>query len=132
MQGAEPQGQDQDYAAADYLAAFDDAAKATIGVFGAPEAMDGTVNLAGHEIPATAFVGIATNDAFVHGWDLARATGQLTDLAPDLAAAILTQSRTLIADELRGDEGAPFGPEQSAPHGSSAADQLAAFCGRQL
>ena len=132
MLGTEPTGQDQDYAAGDYLAAFDQASGSCVEVFGAPGALDGTVNLGGNEIPAAAFMGIAMNDTFVHGWDLAKATGQSTDLDAGLAAGILEQSKMLISDAFRGDEGAPFGAQRPAPEGAGPADQLAAFCGRSV
>ena len=57
---------------------------------------------------------------------------QPTDLPPELAELILSQSRALISDPFHGDEGAPFGPERSAPDGAGPPDQLAAFCGRAV
>ena len=64
--------------------------------------------------------------------DLAQATGQSTDLAPELAAALLEGAKASIPDEFRGPEGAPFGPKQEAPTGATAADELAAFLGRKV
>jgi uncharacterized protein (TIGR03086 family) len=91
------------------------------------------------EFPAPAFMGLATTDIFQHAWDLAKATGQSTDLAPELAEALLAGSRASIQDAFRGpdggpnqDQGPPFGLEQQAPAGACAADQLAAFLGRTL
>jgi hypothetical protein len=64
---------------------------------------------------------------------VAKATGQPTDLSPDLAAGVLSAVRGVISDDRRGDDGkAPFGPEQAAPDGASNADKLAAFLGRQV
>ena len=40
MNGTEPTGQDEDYAAGDYLAAFDAASAGSLEVFGAPGALD--------------------------------------------------------------------------------------------
>ena len=84
------------------------------------------------EFPGRAFLGLATNDTFTHGWDLAKATGQSTDLAPDLAAALLAGAKQAISPAFRGPEGAPFGTEQEAPAGSTNADKLAAFLGRTV
>ena len=85
------------------------------------------------EMPAGAVMGLAMNDTFTHGWDLAKATGQSTDIAPQLAAQILEQARASIHDAFRGEDGAaPFGVEQDCPEGASAADQLAAFLGRDV
>ena len=79
-------------------------------------------------------MGIAMTDVFTHGWDIAKATGQSTDLAPELASGILAQSQAAISPEWRGPEGspAPFGAEAQCADGSCAADQLAAFLGRTV
>jgi uncharacterized protein (TIGR03086 family) len=139
MNGETPGGEDGsvDFSAGDFTVAFDEAAAAAVAVFGAPGALEKTANAPFGQIPAPAFLGLATNDIFTHAWDLAKATGQSTDLAPDLAEALLAQSKMSIADAFRGpdggpnqDQGPPFGVEQKAPDGSSVADQLAAFLGR--
>lgn len=83
------------------------------------------------ELPAGMYLGLATNDVFTHGWDLAKATGQQTDLDPDMAAELLAAMEAGLPDARRGPDGvAPFGPKQSAPQGAGAADRLAAFLGR--
>jgi uncharacterized protein (TIGR03086 family) len=91
-----------------------------------------TVNPGFGDMPAIALMGLSSTDTFTHSWDLARATGQDTNLAPELAAALLEQSRVSIQPEFRSDEGTLFGPEQTAPAGASPADQLAAFLGRTV
>ena len=64
-----------------------------------------------------------------HGWDLAKATGQGTDLAPDVAEDTLAVVRSWYRDQPRG-PGNAFGPEQPVAVGASAADRLAAYLGR--
>ncbi|HYN34745.1 MAG TPA: TIGR03086 family metal-binding protein [Ilumatobacteraceae bacterium] len=120
-----------DFAAGDYLAAFDEVSSGCIEAFGADGVMERTITLPFGQMPGAAVMGLATTDTFQHGWDLAKATGQSTDLAPELASALLDQSKTAISHAFRGPEGAPFGQEQSAPDGATAADQLAAFLGRK-
>lgn len=120
-----------DFASGDYLAAYDEGVKASVAAFGADGAMEKMIKLPFGTFPGAAFLGLATTDAFTHGWDLAQATGQSTDLAPDLAAALLDGAKASIPDEFRGPEGAPFGPKQEAPKGATAADELAAFLGRK-
>jgi uncharacterized protein (TIGR03086 family) len=67
-----------------------------------------------------------------HGWDVAKATGQSTDLDPELAAELLEGARLAIPDAFRGpDTQAPFGPEQPVPANATNADKLAAFLGRK-
>jgi uncharacterized protein (TIGR03086 family) len=68
----------------------------------------------------------------VHGWDLAHATGQSTDIDPELAGQLLEAARLFVQPAFRGEDGkAPFGPEQQAPPNARPADQLAAFLGRR-
>lgn len=83
-------------------------------------------------MPGVAFVGLATNDTFTHAWDLAKATGQDTNIAPDLAATLLAAAKLSIQPAFRSEDGAVFGMEQAAPEGASNADQLAAFLGRTV
>jgi uncharacterized protein (TIGR03086 family) len=78
------------------------------------------------------FLEIRTSDLLAHAWDLAVATGQPTDLEPELAEYVLAFSKQMMSrPELRG-EGRPYGEEQSCGDERSAADRVAAFLGRQL
>jgi uncharacterized protein (TIGR03086 family) len=122
-----------DYASGDYLSAYDSACKASVAAFDAPGALEKTVRLPFGELPAAMYLGLATNDVFAHGWDLAKATGQPTDLDPDVAVPLLAAMEAGLPDALRGPDGvAPFGPKRSAPPGAPAADKLAAFLGRTV
>ncbi len=131
VRGEEPSGEIDD-ASGDYVAAFDEVAAGTVAAFGADGALEKMYTLPFGEMPGSAFLGLATTDTFVHGWDLAKATGQSTDLAPALAAALLEQAKASIPDAFRGPEGAPFGPQAEAPANASDADRLAAFLGREV
>ena len=121
-----------DVTGGDYRSAFDDAAARTLAIFSAPGALDKTANLPFGPMPAPALMGLATSDIFTHAWDLAKATGQSTDLNPELAAALLPQIEAAIPDMFRGPEGSgmPFGAKQEAPGGATNADKIAAFLGR--
>lgn len=68
----------------------------------------------------------------VHGWDIARATGQSLPFDDDVAEAGLTWARGMLKPEYRGSEasGKVFGPEQPAPDGAAPIERLAAFFGR--
>jgi uncharacterized protein (TIGR03086 family) len=94
--------------------------------------MEKTLTLPFGQMPGSAFVGLATTDTFAHGWDLAKATGQNTDLAPELAGQLLVGARQAIQPAFRSEDGAVFGLEQTAPAGACNADQLAAFLGRTV
>lgn len=129
LRGEQPDGEVDD-ASGDFVAAFDDVAAQTVAGFSVDGALDKSYTLPFGEMPGSAFMGLATTDTFVHAWDLAKATGQATDLDPPLAAALLEQAEASIPDAFRGPEGAPFGPQQDAPSGATDADRLAAFLGR--
>jgi uncharacterized protein (TIGR03086 family) len=125
-------GEAPDFSAGDFKAAFAEGSARCMSAFEADGAMERIMKLPFGEMPGSAFVIIASSDTFTHGWDLAKATGQSTDLNPELAAQLLTFAQGFLLNAWRGPEGqAPFGPKVEAPAGASAADQLAAFLGRQ-
>ena len=74
---------------------------------------------------ATMFMG----DHFAHAWDVAKATGQSTDLDPELAETLMPFARE-YSTRHRGP--GMFDDEQVAPPGASAADRLAAVLGRKV
>lgn len=117
-------------AAGDFVAAFDDAAARTLAAFREEGALARMVNPGFGDMPAAALLGLSTTDTFTHAWDLARSTGQDTDLDHALATQLLEASRAAIQPAFRDPDGNVFGPEQPAPEGASPADQLAAFLGR--
>ncbi len=95
-----------------------------------PSAWEGTAWIAGFEAPASAVGITAANELVVHGWDVARASGQ--QLVLDDAA--LAPSQEFVAmmsgpgsDEARGNA---FGPALPVPAGSSVLDQVVAGNGR--
>jgi uncharacterized protein (TIGR03086 family) len=126
-------GDNADHASGDYLAAYDAATSRALDAFQSEGVFDGSVTMPFGELPAAAFGIIATGDAFVHGWDLAKATGRATDtLDPALAEELLVEVVPLLPDKFRGADGAaPFGPRVEVADDSSAADKLAGFLGRQ-
>lgn len=69
-----------------------------------------------------------TAEFAVHTWDLARATGQSTDLDPEVAQRGLAfMSSVLSTPEARGHY---FGPEVPVADDASPYDRIAAFAGR--
>ncbi|NIH79607.1 TIGR03086 family metal-binding protein [Amycolatopsis viridis] len=89
-----------------------------------------TVHVPFGDVPGAMLVPIRVNELLVHGWDIADATGQSTDLEPDLAEEALSSWAARFGDAPR-PPGGPFGPPVPAPAGASAADRLAAFLGRR-
>jgi uncharacterized protein (TIGR03086 family) len=117
-----------DESGGDYLERFRDGAAKAVAAF--DTAMDKTLTLPWGPMPASVFIEMASADQFVHGWDLARATGRATDLDPELASRFLGFYREAIADEFRGpDPVAPFGPLVTTTASDPVA-KLAAISGR--
>jgi uncharacterized protein (TIGR03086 family) len=129
--GELPSGE-TDWSAGDFVADFDEGARRCVEAFNGDGAMDRMLTLPFGQMPGSAFIGLASTDTFTHGWDLAKATGQDTDLAPQLATGLLAGARVAIQPAFRSADGAVFGLEQTAPEGASNADQLAAFLGRTV
>lgn len=63
-------------------------------------------------------------------WDLATATGQPTDLDPELADHLLAAVTTRLGDRPR--HLTPFEDPRPVPDDASAADRLAAYLGRSV
>ena len=115
----------------DFNGAFSRSAERLVAAYDAPGALDKILKMPIGDIPASVGVWIATGDIFIHGWDLAKATGQTTDLDPDLAETLLRRLSTMLPDSMRGLDGeAPFGPKVDVPSSAPSADRLAGYMGR--
>ena len=124
---------DADYAARDFVAAYEESIRIAVAAFAAEAALDKVVRLPFGEFPGAVLRDLAAMEQFTHGWDLARAIGYSADLDPGLAAGLLSKARLAITDAYRGPDGAAlFGPAVEAPAGAGPADQLAAFLGRRV
>jgi uncharacterized protein (TIGR03086 family) len=95
-----------------------------------PGAWEGTAWIAGFEAPSSAVGVTAANELVVHGWDVARSSGQ--QLVLDEAA--LAPAREFVAmisgpdsEQARGDA---FGPALPVPAGASLLDEVVAGNGR--
>jgi uncharacterized protein (TIGR03086 family) len=112
----------------DYKASFHQAADAANASFAIPGAMDRIVKLPFGEMPAGMAIDIAIFDVTTHAWDLAKATGQSTNLDPEVAEVAYRVAQTMLNDDMRGL--GIFGPEVEAAPDAPAADRLAALAGR--
>jgi uncharacterized protein (TIGR03086 family) len=114
----------------DYKASFHHAADEANEVFAIPGAMNRIVKLPFGEMPAGMALDIAIFDVTTHAWDLAKATGQSTDLDPEVADVAYQVAQTMLNDDLR--NAGMFGPEVVAPDDAPTADRLAALTGRSV
>jgi uncharacterized protein (TIGR03086 family) len=69
-------------------------------------------------------------ESLVHGWDLARATGQLSPWDDEVVEAGLTQFRSWLPAQRP--PGTPFSDASPCPADAAPIDQLAAFLGRDV
>lgn len=94
----------------------------------APGAWEGMTRAGGIALPGAVAGRVALNELVIHGWDLARATGQ--PYAPDEAS--MAVSREMLTptgdDELR--EGI-FGPVVEVPDGAPLLDRIVGLSGRR-
>ncbi|SNT00450.1 TIGR03086 family protein [Asanoa hainanensis] len=97
--------------------------------------LTGTVTFPGMgEVPARFPVDLQTAEFAVHAWDLARATGQSTNLDPEVGQLALDWMRGTLVPQFRGpeSEGKSFGPEVPISAEAHLYDRLAAFAGREV
>ncbi|MGY5132711.1 TIGR03086 family metal-binding protein [Streptomyces nigrescens] len=116
-----------DHLGDDHRAAFDDSVRAALAAFTGSGMLRRTYGP--YEAPGAMVVQQVVVELLAHGWDLARATGAPTGLAPEAAEETLAAARRIYGAAPR-TEGSSFAPERPAPPGASATDRLAAFLGR--
>jgi uncharacterized protein (TIGR03086 family) len=94
-----------------------------------PAAYDGLTMAGPVELPAEVAVLVALNEVIVHGWDLARATGQPYDPGETLVRACLGFAESFEPPEEAADGGL-FGPAVAVADDAPALDRLAGATGR--
>jgi uncharacterized protein (TIGR03086 family) len=119
---------------ATYTAGADPAAEFAAAARGVIEAWrsgdrNGSVVLTGDPLPRIFLYRMMLGEFLVHGWDLARATGQPAPFTDEQAAAALDGLRGMLQPQYRG-EGKTFGPEVAVGPDASTLDRLVAFAGR--
>jgi uncharacterized protein (TIGR03086 family) len=102
----------------DPVAQYEAARQATLAAYGDPQVLEkhGTT------------LGIGFVDQLVHGWDLARATGQDATMPTDLAEAAFGMINGRMTDEQRGPM---FKPAVPVADDASAQEKLLGYGGRQ-
>ena len=80
------------------------------------------------ELPAASALAINVFDTYVHGWDIAQATGQDAELDPTLCTVLLEILPSLAPIVRRGDN---FGPEVDIASDAPVADRMLAYLGRK-
>jgi len=117
-----------DLAGDDPAEAYDEAAAAALAAAGTGDTLTRMHATPLGEMPGPVLSGFTTLDVLVHGWDLAKATGQPAGLDTGIAQHVLDFAHQALPEESRGGRIAPPLP---VPGSAPVTDQLAGFLGRQ-
>jgi uncharacterized protein (TIGR03086 family) len=95
-----------------------------------PAAWGGTTRIAGSDAPAAAVGLVLADELVVHGWDVARATGQPYACEPELLDAAGTFLRQFASPDAPAGPEVAFGPAREVPEGAPLLDRVVALAGR--
>ncbi len=127
----EADGGTSEASAGDYRKAYDEAASSVLGALSVDGFASREVELPFGTFSGAQFMDFVSLETLAHTWDVAKATGQDTDLAPEAAEHLLGVAQAMLGTEGRSESG-NFGPVQPCPTDAPAADRLAAFLGRRV
>ncbi len=95
-----------------------------------PAAWEGTTQAGGLEMPGAVVGIVALDELVVHGWDVARATGQDFDCPDELVEACVGFVNMSATPQARAEDNGLFGPVVEVPVGASPLDRLVGLAGR--
>jgi uncharacterized protein (TIGR03086 family) len=98
-----------------------------VAAWAEPGALDGNTGLAGGSMPAKMIAMMMVGELVVHGWDLARATGQRISSDP---ATLATAHEMATAMGEQGRQMGAFGAEVEVPEGAPMLDKILGLSGR--
>lgn len=130
-EGAPPEVPEMDYTARDHVAAYDSLAARVVEAFSAPGLLERTLDLPWGESPASAALGLGIADATVHGWDLARATGQEAPFDDDIVEAVYGMTTSMLAPKGSFPRRGMFAEPVDVSDGAPMHDRLLAYLGRR-
>lgn len=131
VRGEPPPDRGADHLDGDPLAAFQRAASGLRTAFAVPGVLESVYAAPFGSGPGAALAQVRIVELLVHGWDLARATGQHADFPADVAERALAATRRQLRSRPPG-PGAPFAPEVPVADDAAAVDRLAGFLGRTV
>lgn len=110
--------------------AFHESAARLLAAFRQPGVMDRVVAVPFGSVPGAVALELRVTEVLVHGWDLARATGQTPSFPEEVAERALAFTAPMQGRIPPGRQ--PFGPPQPVDQDAPAIDRLAARLGRPL
>lgn len=115
----------------DHVGAYQTTAERAAQAWSDPAVLGRTIHFPFGEMPGMRAIGVLLLETALHGWDLAKATGQNTEIPADIAAALkIGMQMAPIPPQFRGD-GMPFQNEITVPDDASDTDKIAAYFGRK-
>jgi uncharacterized protein (TIGR03086 family) len=95
-----------------------------------PGAWTGMTRIAGSESPSSVVGLVAADELVVHGWDVARATGQPYDPKPEVLDAAQSFLAMFASPDAPAGPEVPFGPSRRVPDDAPLLDHVLALAGR--
>ena len=112
------------------LDAYHSSAAGLLAAFGQPGVLERVFMVPFGSVPGIVALHLRITEVLVHGWDLARASGQRAEFPADLAEQALDFSRGKLGNIPSGRQ--PFQPPQPVADDAPAIDRLAALLGRPV
>jgi uncharacterized protein (TIGR03086 family) len=123
-----PPETEDDLAAGDWAAGLTAHLERTAAAWSVPEAWEGTTHMGGPtEMPAAMVGAMVMGEVLVHGWDLARATGQQPSWDADVLEYL---HREVEASAEMGRQMGVYGPEVPVPADAPLLDRILGLTGR--
>jgi len=114
-----------------WLTAYRTARARVIAAWADDARLDAVIEAPWGKVPGRIALSGYVQEIATHGWDLAKATAQPTELDPELAIWVLAIAQRILPAEPRGIQEIPFGPVVPAPPSAGPYAQMAAWLGRQ-
>lgn len=111
----------------DWRAALEKQTETLVDVFGTPAAWTGTTALGAAPMPSAVVGAMVLGEFVLHGWDLARASGQELRCAPEAATAV-HESAVAMGDQAR--SMGVYGPAVPVAAGASPLERALGAAGR--
>ncbi|WP_410563903.1 TIGR03086 family metal-binding protein [Amycolatopsis sp. cmx-4-61] len=111
----------------DWRADLEKQTETLVSVFGMPSAWTGTTALGSAPMPSAAVGAMVLGEFVLHGWDLARASGQSCAYAPEAATAVY-ESAVAMGEQARAM--GVYGPAVAVPAEASPLERALGAAGR--
>jgi uncharacterized protein (TIGR03086 family) len=116
--------------AGDLASQFRRSVRELLHAFRQPGTLERMVSVPFGTVPGAVALHLRITELLVHGWDLARATGQAVAFPEEVAEQELAFSRRALGDVPPGRR--PFAPPEPVADDAAAIDRLAACLGRRV